>query len=269
MAHEALDIAAAAGRKDLEAQALEELAEHLPRSSTASTRRRRRSAAASSSPRRAAASSPAPRRCTRSARCISSAARRTRRAEPRRGAVAVRRGRRRVDARAHAQLACLGGRAARRRRRVPSAQLREAIRLLKPLEDRGALCESQRALAEVLDPARPPRRGRAARARGDRDRRRARPLLAGDDDDVARARARGAGTRRGGRGAAAARRSRSSSRPGFRGLEVWILTRLEEFLPLARPRRGGGRLRRAPRAELAPARRARPTPSPDRIERIA
>jgi predicted ATPase len=28
--------------------------------------------------------------------------------------------------------------------------LREAIRLLKPLEDRGALCESQRALAEVL-----------------------------------------------------------------------------------------------------------------------
>ena len=122
-------------------------------------------------------------------------------------------------------------------------RLREAIRLLKPLEDRGALCESQRALAEVLI-----RRGRLDEAErlaleaietvGEHD-----SQLAGDDDDVARARARGAGhgTRRRRRCSCDALALVDAT--GFRGLEVWVLTRLEEFLRSRGRERGGGRLR--------------------------
>ena len=104
----------------------------------------------------------------------------------------------------------------RRRGDLPAAdrRFRDAIRILKPLEDRGTLCESQRGLAQVLVCAGEDRRGRAVRARSARDRRPARHDLPRDDADGARDRARRAGPRRGGRGAAArgGRRGRRASR---------------------------------------------------------
>ena len=82
-------------------------------------------------------------------------------------------------------------------------RFRDAIRILKPLEDRGTLCESQRGLAQVLVAPREDRRGRALRARGAGDGRPARHDLTLDHPHGARDRACCAGTRRGGRGTAA------------------------------------------------------------------
>ena len=93
----------------------------------------------------------------------------------------------------------------RRRGDLPAAErrFRDAIRILKPLEDRGTLCESQRGLAQMLVVAEEGRRGGALRARGPRDRRPARHDLPRDDPDGARDRAGGPGPRRGCRSAAA------------------------------------------------------------------
>ena len=173
---------------------------------------------ASSSRRRAAASSRGRRRCTRSARSIWSGARRS-------SASSSSRRRSRSSPRS-ATPGCSGALSTRSRgppssaATTPAAErlLREAIRLLKPLEDRGALCESQRALAEVLI-----RLGRLDEAErlaleavetvGEHD-----ISSRGDDDDVARARPRRPGQ------ATPRRRhllqralTSSSSRPGSAG----------------------------------------------------
>src|SRR5438034_8043661 len=106
---------------------------------------------------------------------------------------------------------------------------REAIRLLKPLEDRGALCESQRGLAEVLI-----RRGRLEEAE--------RVALeaietVGDHDYSSRATT----TMTLGLVRAAQGRDEEAEalliegltlveETGFRGLEIFLMTRLEAFL---------------------------------------
>ena len=106
--------------------------------------------------------------------------------------------------------------------------LREAIRLLKPLEDRGALCESQRGLAEVL-------------IRQDRIDEAERVALeaietVGEHDLSSRA------TTTMTLGLVRAAQGRDEAEAlllealdfldatGFRGLEIWVLTRLEQFL---------------------------------------
>jgi len=107
--------------------------------------------------------------------------------------------------------------------------LREAIRLLKPLEDRGSLCESQRALAEVL----------IRQNRVDEAERIALEAVetVGEHDLSSRA------TTTMTLGLVRAAQGRDDEAEellqealgyvdatGFRGLEIWILTRLEEFL---------------------------------------
>ena len=260
MASEALEIAQRLERKDIEAAALNEL-------SSAYRQQRRLDEAEERDPaqprvragerqhRRAGR-----RRCTRSGRSTSSAARR-RLGEPHL-----------EEARslfAEVGDAWMLGRtlnslawAAEQRGDDPAAerQLREAIRLLKPLEDRGALCESQRALAEVLI-----RLGRLDEAErlaleavetvGEHDISSRR-----DDDDVARARARRAGAGRGGGGSARDARSTERDRHASAGSRSGSLSRLEEFL------RERGREEEADRyaerlAALAPVAGARPTPS--------
>ena len=64
-----------------------------------------------------------------------------------------------------------------------------------------------------------------------------------------------------------ARRSTRSRRPGFRGIEVWVLTRLEEFLR-ARGRDEEADALRRPLRELAPV-AALGDAFASRIERIA
>ena len=107
--------------------------------------------------------------------------------------------------------------------------LREAIRLLKPLEDRGALCESQRALAEVLI-----RKGRideAERVALEATR------TVGDDDLSSRATTtmtlglvRAAQGRDDEAEALLLEAKALVEHTGFRGLDLWITSRLEEFL---------------------------------------
>ena len=132
-------------------------------------------------------------------------------ASARGGRRALRRGRRRVDARADVFNHSPGRRRARATTPAAERCLREAIRLLKPLEDRGALCESQRGARRGARPDGEARRGGAARAGGDRDGRPARHRSRGRrrrwrSGSCAPPRA---GTRR--RRRCCARRSRSSS----------------------------------------------------------
>jgi tetratricopeptide (TPR) repeat protein len=133
---------------------------------------------------------------------------------------------------------------------VAERLLREAIRLLKPLEDRGALCESQRALAEALI-----RVGRIDEAE--------RVALeavetVGEHDLSSRATtAMSLGLVRAAQGrdeeAEVLLRDALAQVEGtFRGLEVWILSRLEEFLR-ARDREEEADRYAERRAGLAPA----------------
>src|SRR6266545_3013172 len=107
--------------------------------------------------------------------------------------------------------------------------LRDAIRLLKPLEDRGALCESQRALAEVLI-----RKGKLDEA----ERVAVEATMTVGDDDLS---SRATTTMTLGLVRAAQGRDEDAEalllealalveHTGFRGLEAWITTRMEEFL---------------------------------------
>ena len=107
--------------------------------------------------------------------------------------------------------------------------LRDAIRLLKPLEDRGALCESQRALAEVLI-----RKGRLDEA----ERLALEATTTVGEHDLS---SRATTTMTLGLVRAAQGRDAEAEAllhealdlvesTGFRGLEVWIIGRLEEFL---------------------------------------
>ena len=107
--------------------------------------------------------------------------------------------------------------------------LREAIRLLKPLEDRGALCESQRALAEVLI-----RLGRLDEAE-----RLALEAVdtVGEHDISSRATTTmSLGLVRAAQGQhdeakeLLERALTELDGTGFRGIEVWVLSRLEAFL---------------------------------------
>ena len=84
---------------------------------------------------------------------------------------ALRRVRRQLGARRASTTTTAGSSAAAATSRRPSRRFRDAIRILKPLEDRGTLCESQRGLAQVLVSPEEDRRGGALRARGPRDRR--------------------------------------------------------------------------------------------------
>jgi class 3 adenylate cyclase/tetratricopeptide (TPR) repeat protein len=107
--------------------------------------------------------------------------------------------------------------------------LREAIRLLKPLEDRGALCESQRALAEVLV-----RRGRLDEA--ERVALEAIETVAEHDVSSRATTAMSLGLVRAAQGKDAEAEAQLLhalelvESTGFRGLEVWVLSRLEDFL---------------------------------------
>ncbi len=107
-------------------------------------------------------------------------------------------------------------------------QLREAIRLLKPLEDRGALCESQRALAEVLI-----RRGRVDEA--ERLALEAVETVSEHDLSSVATTKMSLGLVRAAQGrdeeAQALLEDALAEATGrFRGIEVWVLSRLEEFL---------------------------------------
>ena len=144
--------------------------------------------------------------------------------------------------------------------------LRDAIRMLKPLEDRGALCESQRALAEVLI-----RKGKLDEA----ERLAVEATLTVGDDDLS---SRATTTMTLGLVRAAQGRDDDAEalllealalveHTGFRGLEAWIATRLEEFF------RGRGRDEEAARyrerlVDLSPA-VGLATAFASRIDRIA
>src|SRR5205823_6054973 len=106
--------------------------------------------------------------------------------------------------------------------------LREAIRLLKPLEDRGALCESQRGLAEVL----------IRQSRLDEAERVALEAIetVGEHDLSSRASTtmtlgivRAAQGRDGEAEKLLCEALAMVETSGFRGIEAWILSRLEEF----------------------------------------
>ena len=145
-------------------------------------------------------------------------------------------------------------------------RLREAIRLLKPLEDRGALCESQRALAEVLI-----RRGRLDEAErialeavetvGEHD------LSSQATTTMSLGLVRAAQ----GRDAEAERLLRDAlalvDESGFRGLQTWILSRLAGFLG-ERGRDDEAAAYRERLAELAPVEGVAAAFS-SRMERIA
>jgi class 3 adenylate cyclase/tetratricopeptide (TPR) repeat protein len=113
--------------------------------------------------------------------------------------------------------------------RKAESRLREAIKLLKPLEDRGALCESQRALAEAL----------IQLGRLDEAERVALEAIetVGEHDLSSRA------TTTMSLGLVRAAQGKDDEAEallldalalveatGFRGVEVWILSRIEEFL---------------------------------------
>jgi tetratricopeptide (TPR) repeat protein len=129
-------------------------------------------------------------------------------------------------------------------------RLREAIKLLKPLGDRGALCESQRALAEVLI-----RQGRLDEA----ERLALEAVETVGEHDLS---SRATTTMSLGLVRAAQGKDADAERlllealglveaTGFRGLEVWVLSRLEEFLR-DRGRDGEADVYAERRAELAP-----------------
>jgi class 3 adenylate cyclase/tetratricopeptide (TPR) repeat protein len=113
--------------------------------------------------------------------------------------------------------------------RKAESRLREAIKLLKPLEDRGALCESQRALAEVLI-----RLGRLEEAErvaleavetvGEHD------LSSRATTAMSLALVRAAQGKDEEAEALLVDALALVEATGFRGLEVWILSRIEEFL---------------------------------------
>ena len=189
-------------------------------SGSSSTRRRRSSSARSSSPTRAAASSAARRRSASAAgsTCVSDAPRRGRgglhgRARP------LRRGRQRDP---RGGMTMMIGRAAFAQGDLDRAEklLRDSVRTLKGLGDRGSLCEAQRALAMVLV-----EQGRIDEA--ERFALEARETVGPEDrvsrlDDEARARHRprragarrrgGGAAARGGRGARARRAARARAR---------------------------------------------------------
>jgi len=144
-------------------------------------------------------------------------------------------------------------------------QLREAIRLLKPLEDRGALCESQRALAEVLI-----RRGRVDEA--ERLALEAVETVSEHDLSSVATTKMSLGLVRAAQGldeeAQALLESALAEATGrFRGIEVWILSRLEEFLR-SRGREEEADLYALRLAELAPV-SALGRAFASRMERIA
>ena len=129
--------------------------------------------------------------------------------------------------------------------------LREAIRVLKPLQDRGALCESQRGLAEVLI-----RKGHIDEA--ERLALEAVETVAPQDLSSQATTAMTLGLVRAaqGRDAEAEELLRESlaliESSGFRGLEGLVVTRLAEFLS-AHGREDEAAPYRARLAELAPA----------------
>jgi predicted ATPase/class 3 adenylate cyclase len=145
-------------------------------------------------------------------------------------------------------------------------RLREAIRLLKPLEDRGALCESQRALAEVLI-----RRNHIAEAErialeavetvGEHD------LSSQATTTMTLGLVRAAQGRDADAEALLLEALEMIESSGFRGLESWVLSRLEQFLR-ERGRDDEASLYRTRLAELAPVEGLAAAFS-SRIERIA
>ena len=150
----------------------------------------------------------------------------------------------------------------------PTAErrLREAIRLLKPLEDRGALCESQRALAEAL----------IHQNRLDEAERVALEAMetVGEHDLSSRATTTmtlGLVRAAQGREADAEALLRDAlaitESTGFRGLEALMLSRLEEFMR-ERGREDEAAVYRERLAELSPA-SALSAAFASRIERIA
>ena len=146
----ALEVAREIGRKDLEARPpTSSRAQRSPGStSTGPSRSSRRR---SSSPRRAATSTTLGWALVSQARIDSLRGHSTRRRprSTRRRAALLRVGQR-LGARPRAQQPSRLGRAAPRRPAAAERRFRDAIRILKPLEDRGTLCESQRGLAQVL-----------------------------------------------------------------------------------------------------------------------
>jgi class 3 adenylate cyclase/tetratricopeptide (TPR) repeat protein len=144
--------------------------------------------------------------------------------------------------------------------------LREAIRVLKPLEDRGALCESQRGLAEVLV-----RRGRledaervaleAVETVGEHD------LSSRATTAMTLALVRAAQGRDGEAEALLLQGLEFVEETGFRGLELMALARIEQFLR-ERGRADEAALYRERLAEAAPAAGLAPAFA-ERIERIS
>jgi tetratricopeptide (TPR) repeat protein len=145
-------------------------------------------------------------------------------------------------------------------------RLREAIRLLKPLEDRGALCESQRALAEVLI-----RRNHIAEAErialeavetvGEHD------LSSRATTTMALGLVRAAQGRDEEAEALLLEALEIIESSGFLALESWVLSRLEQFLR-ERERDDEAAVYRTRLAELAPVEGLAAAFS-SRIERIA
>jgi ATP/maltotriose-dependent transcriptional regulator MalT len=144
--------------------------------------------------------------------------------------------------------------------------LREAIRLLKPLEDRGALCESQRQLAEVL----------IRRNHLDEAERVALEAVdtVGEHDLSSRATTTmtlGLVRAAQGRDVDAEGLLREAlamvEETGFCGIETWVMSRLEEFLR-ERGRDDEAAVYRARLAEFSPA-TAVSAAFASRIERIA
>ena len=158
--------------------ALDELA-HVYRTPARHERGRRAAERASSSPRRAAASSRAPRRSASwaSSTCAAASTSRRSRSTPTRASCSPSRRQRwmhRARAERAGAAASSSGKPARAER-----LLREAIRMLKPLEDRGALVREPAAARPGAARGRASRRGRAVRAGGARDGRRAGPAARG------------------------------------------------------------------------------------------
>jgi tetratricopeptide (TPR) repeat protein len=144
--------------------------------------------------------------------------------------------------------------------------LRESIRMLKPLEDRGALCESQRELAEVL----------IRRNHLDEAERVALEAIetVGEHDLSSRATTTmtlGLVRAAQGRDVEAEALLRESlamvEETGFSGIETWVMTRLEQFLS-EHDRDEEAAVYRARLAELSPA-TAVSAAFASRIERIA
>jgi class 3 adenylate cyclase/tetratricopeptide (TPR) repeat protein len=145
-------------------------------------------------------------------------------------------------------------------------RLREAIRVLKPLEDRGALCESQRALAEAL--IQQNRLEEAERVALEA------VETVGEHDLSSRATTTmtlglvRAAQGRDAEGEALLRNALAMLEPsGFYALETWIMSRLEQFLR-ERGRDEEAAAYRERLAELAPA-SALSAAFASRIERIA